>query len=150
MKRHLTGLLLLLATLGSVALIACASMTTLQRVQQSHDWLALAQDTEANLCWGLPSIAAVDAAHLAPNHCVAPIAATIHLTDDRQQAFNRLMKKALDDHIALTKLAKAGSTPIDTATIDADVAALINLVAALTQENVDVVHLIAQLKKAGH
>jgi hypothetical protein len=133
-----------------VALLAagCASMTALQRAQQSHDFLALAQDSEINLCLGVPSVKAVPAG-VAVNHCTSPAATVVGLTDAKHQQFQGLMKKALDDHAAATKLLQAGSVA-STATVDADVASLLSLVSALAQGNVDVSRLMSQLKKAGH
>ena len=80
-----------------VVLIAggCAHTTSLQVAQTSHDSLALAQDLEAQLCWGVPTAADGPANK---SHCTAPIAATIALTDARHQAINAKLALAFRLH----------------------------------------------------
>lgn len=127
--------------------VSCASMSSLQKAQVSHDALALAQDTEAQLCWGVSSVAAAMAANVTPNHCTAPTAATIKLTDAVHQDFNRLMGKALEAHMAVTRLLASGAKA-DLTDLNRWIQELITIVANFLQTNPQVQTLGLQLNKA--
>jgi len=140
-------LVLLIVALGLVP--ACGHLTVLQRVQQSHDALALAQDAEASICWGVNSIAEAMAAKVPENHCTTQLAAQVKLTDERHQSISKAFKKAFDDHAVLTTIAASGAKSPDSSVVNADVATLVKLASELLQSSVTVSQLQVQLKKAG-
>lgn len=133
------GLLLTVALAGTMA---CANKTApLESAQVSHDSLALAQDLEAQLCWG---VARVTADVPDRTHCTTDIAKTIGLTDARHQAINSQLARAFVLHGVLTKQLQQGITVDLTQLrdlINAIVAELTNL-----QQTADVTHLIATVK----
>ncbi len=129
----------------TVVFVSCASLTPLQRAQQTHDYLALAQDTEVSLCLGVPNVAAALAANVPPNHCTTPTAATIGLTDARHRAFEAQMAKALELHkAATTLLASAGAA--DLTALKQAITDLLSLVGQLTGASVS--NLTLYLQKA--
>lgn len=97
-----------------LGLVGCTRLTPVQLAQVSHDYLALAQDIEAQACWGVPSVAAALAANVPATHCTTSFAASIGLTDARHQAFNAAMARALVLHMTLTT--QVTSATISTAT----------------------------------
>lgn len=129
---------------------ACASLTPLQRAQQSHDFLALAGDSEASLCWAVSSVTeaiATPAIAANPGHCTSPQAAGIGLTDQRHQQFNAAMKRALDAHMAIVRLLAQGSAADYTALSQA-IADLLALSAQFSPGNATVQGLILHLQQA--
>lgn len=124
------ALWLLAAFLFGLLLTSCAGkQTPLQVATVSHDTLALAQDIEAQLCWGV-----ADAYHAPPDktHCTSPTAATIGLTDARHQALNAKLAQAFALHKSLTAVTAAG-TKADYTTLNGLLADALAIVASLQQ-----------------
>ncbi len=87
--------------------VACASHLppkeqALSASLRTNQGLALMQDAEANLCWGLPSAMQAKAEVVDLKHCTSPGAAQIGLTDDKHQAFNRALAAAFDAHLKMS------------------------------------------------
>jgi hypothetical protein len=121
--RHLCALLML------AALAACAHTTPLQVAGVSHDSLALAQDIEAQLCWGVPD------AYSEPTdkqHCTASTAVAIGLTDARHQTIEGKLAQAFALHRSLTALAKSGGT-VDYTALNAVIADVLAIIGQLQQ-----------------
>lgn len=116
----------------------CASLSSLQKAQLSHDSLALVTDVESTLCYGKPLLDAMrdPAIAAAPNHCPSPQAAGIGLTDVKHQEFSRLMHAAVLAHEALTRLLTQGvSGPDQLVTLQNAVASLVAFVQTLAPGN---------------
>ncbi len=131
MKRLVHFVILACAALAITLAAQCAKASAIQLAQQSHDYLALAGDSEAQLCWGVASVPAAIAAGVTPNHCTSAVAATVGLTDARHQQFNALMATALKAQAAYATQLQAGGqadvTPLQNA-IDALIAVVAQLV----------------------
>ncbi len=142
MKRWISSLVLFLFA-------ACASMPPLQKAQLSHDSLALAQDTEAQLCYGmtLTQAMATPAMAAAPNHCPAPASVQLGWTDARHQDFNRWLKQALDAQATFTRILASGGTA-DATSLNAAVGTILFILANLPQTNPTIQMLTLQVSKA--
>jgi len=98
------------AILAFIAVLSfgCATKTTkLVTAQVSHDSLALAQDIEAQLCWGVANAKAT-----VPDRtrCTTDVAIKIALTDARHQAFNQKLAQAFILHEQITSVLRLGGT----------------------------------------
>ena len=137
---HQTVMLWALAVILPLTM-ACATTSATKRLQVaqvSHDSLALAQDLEANLCWGVPDVFHAPADR---SHCTAPVAATIKLTDARHQSINTRLAQAFSLHAAITRQLQQGIT-VDLSGLSQLIAAIIAELHEL-QQTPDVVHLIS-------
>lgn len=134
MKR-LIGLIVL-----TLFVVNCAAGGMVRTVQVSHDWLALAQDYEAQLCWGVPNVQSGPADR---THCTAPTAATVKLTDARHQELNKQLVLAFNLNAAAAKQLKAGQNA-DLTPLSQTVALALTLIAQLDAGNL----IVTQLKSA--
>lgn len=130
-----------------IGMISCAGVSPVQVAQTSHDAIAVAQDNEATLCWGVASVQAAIAANLPPGHCTATAAASVGLTDERHQQFNALIAPVLSEHRRLTTALAAG-VQVDFTTLRTDIAALIAWASSLVQTDATVSTLRLNLQKA--
>jgi len=105
---------------ASLLLPGCSANGPIRVIQYTHGSLAVAQDLEAQLCWGVADITKAPADH---THCTAPLAAVAKLTDARHQAIQRQFVVAFTLDTAATELVKAGGKP--------DLSLLLNAVAIL-------------------
>ena len=89
----------------------CASGGLLQTLQVTNASLATAQDLEAQLCWGVPNVAAN-----VPDRtrCTTAVATTIGLTTERHNKLNAQLATAFNLHKGLTQQAAAGAKNINT------------------------------------
>jgi hypothetical protein len=114
------------------ALVGCAGHTTpLQVATATHNTLALAQDIEAQICFGV-----ADAYHSptgpAAQHCTTPTAATVQLTDVRHQQLNAKLRDAFNLQHAFEVAAAAGSAA-DPKTLNAAVQEALTIALQLVQ-----------------
>jgi hypothetical protein len=141
------GFIVLCVVLGLVP--ACGgSLKSFRLAQQTHDYLALAQDEEATLCWGLPNVTAAIGANVTRNHCTTQVAATVGLTDAKHQQFNAQFEKALTLHKNATTVLASGAAKADLADLKAAILALRDLAKALVATNETVASLQLHLQKA--
>ena len=114
----------------ALLLAACASTGLLQTLQITHDSLATAQDLEAQLCWGVPNVAAVVADR---THCTTTVATTIGLTTERHNKLNARLATAFNLHKGLTQQAKAGAGHVDTAALATLIDSILSIIGELQQ-----------------
>ncbi len=131
----------LLLSVGLVFGAGCAK-SHLQEIQVTHDSLALAQDLEAQLCWG---VAKVTDPVENRSHCTTGVATQIGLTDARHQAINSKLAQAFTIHKSVTAQLAAGATNVDLATLTSLINAIVSDLAAL-QQTPEVVRLTAAVQ----
>jgi len=137
-------ILLAMALSGAFLVSACAAKTTrLQTMQVSHDSLALAQDLEAQICWGVGSVK-----DSVPNRseCSTPLAQKIGLTPGRHQAINLRLAQAFTLHATLTNQMKTGINP-DLSELASLIETILSELKGL-QQVPEVVRLTATVQKA--
>ena len=135
----------------AVALAAAAACShnpppALVAAQGSHDVLAAAQDLEAQLCWGITSVAAPLPAGATRTHCTAPTAATVGLTDANHQKLNAALAQAFALHLSATQLAAKGLS-VDTSSFNAELQSALDILTALQQSPL-VSQIVADINKA--
>lgn len=121
--RHFAAVLAVMLLLS-----ACASSNQLQTIQVTHDSLAAAQDIEANICWGVPNVAAGPADR---THCTGFLSTQLGLTDERHKLLNQKFAAAFDLHKDITVQVAGGNR--------ADLSALNQIV-------IDILALVGQLQ----
>lgn len=130
----------------TIVFTGCAGrINPLQVSGTSHDSLALAQDIEAQICWGVAD------AYSAPKdskiHCTAPLASTIGLTDARHKDINTKLSQAFLLHRSLNSLAESGGN-VDYTALNALIQEVLAIVAQL-QQAPQVVQLANAVKAGG-
>lgn len=118
---------LILAAVMLVGLTGCShSQVPLQTVQATHTGLALAQDLEAQACWGVATVK-----DPVPNRsvCTTAVAKTIGLTDAAHQAFNAKLVTAFNLHKAATAQIDAGALNVDLSSLNGIIAEILAIVA---------------------
>lgn len=140
--RYVLPLVLTALLLPGVA--GCAkSQVPLQTVQVTHTGLALAQDLEAQICWGVAT--AKDAV---PDRTVCPGGKVIGLTDAAHQAFNAKLATAFTLHKAATAQIDAGILNADLSSLNGVIAEILTLVAQW-QTTPTVAQIAAAIKAGG-
>jgi hypothetical protein len=122
--------LTLLLSVGLVFGMTGCAKNHLQEIQVSHDSLALAQDLEAQLCWG---VAKVTDPVPDRTHCTTAIAGTIGLTDMRHQSLNARLAQAFTVHKSVTTQLATGATNVDLTTLTSLINEIVNDLNTLKQ-----------------
>lgn len=118
---------LIIAAFMSIGVADCVkSQAPLQTVQATHTGLALAQDLEAQACWGVATVK-----DPVPNRsvCTTAVAKMIGLTDAAHQAFNAKLVTAFTLHKAATAQIDAGVLNVDLTSLHGIITELLVIVA---------------------